>query len=257
VDEGERGMGDAPPTGSNKVPQVTFLFWVIKIAATTLGETGGDAVSMGLGLGYGRSSLLFLGFFAAAVTTQLGATAFSPWLYWTVILATTVDGTTMADFADRSLGIGYTGGSLALAALLIMALAAWRLTVGTVSVAHIRSRQTETFYWVTILLSNTLGTALGDGFADDSGLGFDGGAALFATLLLLLGLLYRFTAISRVLLFWLTFVLTRPLGATLGDLLTKPHSHGGLNLSRAGSSAVLLAFVMVCIVASNRTRSAD
>ena len=231
----------------SKVPQVTLAFWIIKIAATTLGETGGDALSMTLNLGYALSSVIFIGFFVLAVATQVRATRLHPFLYWAVIVATTTAGTTMADFADRSLGIGYLGGSLILFGLLAAVLAAWRYTTGSVSVVRITSPKVEIFYWATILFSNTLGTALGDFLADSSNLGYEGGALVFAATLLIVAAAYYFTRTSRTLLFWAAFILTRPLGATLGDILTKPHSHGGLHLSRIGSSALIALFIVMCV----------
>jgi len=229
---------------ANKVAEVTFLFWVIKILATTLGETGGDALSMTMNLGYAVSTAIFGVLFVGAVAAQIAARNFHPFLYWIVIVATTTVGTTMADFADRSLGIGYVGGSLGLLALLMLTLGAWRLALGSVAVDHITSWKAEAFYWVTIVFSNTLGTALGDFFADDSGLGFLGAAAVFAGCLALIAAAYFFTNPPRTLLFWAAFILTRPLGATLGDLLTKSYNEGGLNLSRIGSTAII-ALVMI------------
>ncbi|HJU17990.1 MAG TPA: hypothetical protein VJ770_16155 [Stellaceae bacterium] len=233
---------------TSKVPAVTLGFWIIKIAATTIGETGGDALSMTLNLGYALSTAIFFVFFAVAVTAQIKADKFNPFLYWTVIVATTTVGTTMADFADRSLGIGYVGGSAILFALVMAALGLWRLALGSVSVNTIISPRQEAFYWVTILLSNTLGTALGDFLADDSGLGYEGGALVFAAALALLAVAYFTTRISRTLLFWLAFILTRPLGATCGDLLTKPISDGGLHLGRFTSSAVIAVFITLCVL---------
>jgi uncharacterized membrane-anchored protein len=232
---------------SSKVPEVTLAFWIIKIAATTLGETGGDAVTMTLNLGYLMGTAIFAVIFLAVVTAQIRTSRFHPWLYWAVIVATTTVGTTMADFADRSLGVGYTGGASILFVLVLLSLAVWWRTEGTVSVASITSGRVEAFYWVTILFSNTLGTALGDWAADDGGLGFEGGALVFgAAILVIAGLYYR-TAVSRTLLFWAAFILTRPLGATLGDLLTKPVANGGLNLGRIASSLVIAAFIVGCI----------
>jgi uncharacterized membrane-anchored protein len=217
------------------------------VAATTLGETGGDALSMTLNLGYAVSSIIFIAFFVLAAVAQVRAKKFHSYLYWAVIVATTTAGTTMADFADRSLGIGYVGGSLILFALLAAVLGLWRFTIGAVSVDNITSPRVETFYWVTILFSNTLGTALGDFLADTSGLGYEGGAAVFAATLVVVGLLYFATNLSRTLLFWAAFILTRPLGATLGDLLTKPHANGGLDLNRISSSLLICLFMMACI----------
>jgi uncharacterized membrane-anchored protein len=231
----------------SKVPEVVFGFWVIKIAATTLGEVGGDALSMSLNLGYAMSTAIFFVLFAAAVTAQIKAKAFHAFLYWAVIVATTLTGTTMADFSDRSLGIGYPGGSLILFTLVIGVLTAWRLSLGTVSVNCITDPKAEAFYWATILFSNTLGTALGDWVAD-SGPGYEGGALIFSGAIALVALAYFFTKASRTVLFWTAFILTRPLGATLGDLLTKPVASGGLNLSRYSSSGVIACFMVVCIL---------
>lgn len=237
----------SPQTRSNKVPQVTVAFWIIKILATTLGETGGDAVSMSLGFGYAIATLVFFGFFIVTVALQIRARAFHPFLYWAVIIATTTAGTTLADFADRSLGVGYVGGSLLLFALVLMVLAAWHSTVGSISVKRITSPRIEAFYWAAILTSNTLGTALGD-FLADSGPGFEGGALIFGTALALVAAVYFFTGVSRTLLFWLAFILTRPLGATVGDLLTKPLADGGLALSRISSSLVLAVVIVALIM---------
>ena len=231
----------------SKVPEVVFGFWVIKIAATTLGETGGDALSMSLHVGYAMSTMIFFVLFAACVTAQIRSRAFHPFLYWAVIVATTLTGTTMADFADRSLGIGYPGGSSILFALVIAVLVAWRLTMGSVSVTFITEPKVEAFYWATILFSNTLGTALGDWVAD-SGPGYEGGALIFAGGIAIIAALYFFTKTSRTMLYWSAFILTRPLGATLGDLLTKPVASGGLNLSRYTSSATIACFMIICIL---------
>src|ERR1700761_3701386 len=228
----------------NKVPQVTLVFWIIKIAATTLGETGGDALSMTFDLGYALSTAIFFVFFAGTVAAQIRARSFHPFLYWAVIVATTTMGTTMADFADRSLGIGYVGGSLILFALVLLVLGAWWKVEGSVSVNAITTPRAEAFYWLTILFSNTLGTALGD-FLADSGPGYEGGALIFAGLLGVIAAAYVFTRLPRTLLFWSAFVLTRPLGATVGDLLTKPVAKGGLDLSRFDSSAVLALFMVL------------
>ncbi|MBV9654848.1 MAG: hypothetical protein JOZ42_09840 [Acetobacteraceae bacterium] len=233
---------------AGKVPEVTLGFWLIKITATTLGETGGDALSMTLGLGYALSTAIFFAIFLAVVLAQIRATAFHPALYWAVIVATTTAGTTMADFADRSLGVGYAGGSLILFGLLAAVLVAWRVTLGSVSVNSITTPKAETFYWATILFSNTLGTALGDWLADDGGLGYEGGAVVFGAGLAVLAAVYSFTSASRTLLFWAAFILTRPLGATLGDMLTKPVADGGFNLSRISSSGVIAAVIVLCIL---------
>jgi uncharacterized membrane-anchored protein len=231
----------------SKVPEVTLAFWIIKIGATTLGETGGDALSMTMNLGYAISTGIFFAFFLAAVAAQVSARSFHPFLYWAVIVATTTVGTTMADFADRSLGIGYVGGSLILFALLMVVLGLWRWAVGSVSVNHIATPRVEIFYWVTILASNTLGTALGDFLADDSGLGYEGAALVFSGALVIVAAAYFTTKVSHTLLFWVAFILTRPLGATLGDILTKPVADGGLDLSRISSSAIIAVFIIGCI----------
>ena len=233
---------------SKKVPEVVLTFWIIKIAATTLGETGGDTLSMSLNFGYAISSCVFMVLFIAAITLQLRAKAFHPWIYWPAIVATTLVGTTMADYADRSMGIGYPGGSALLFTWVMLTLLIWRLACGTVSVSNISSAKMEGFYWATILASNTLGTALGDYVADGLGLGFSGGAFFFMGLLACIAGLYFFTKISRAALFWAAFILTRPLGATLGDLLTKPIEHGGFNLSRPDSSFLIALFIIGCIL---------
>lgn len=225
-----------------------MLFWVIKIAATTLGETGGDAVSMSMNLGYLAATGIFALIFVAAVGTQIAAKAFHPYIYWTTIIATTTVGTTLADFATRSLGIGYAGGSLLLLILLIGSLAVWYRTMGTVSVDSVRTPKAEMFYWATIMFSQTLGTALGDWTADTAGLGYVGAAGVFGVLLSLVAAAYFWANISHTLLFWAAFVLTRPLGAVVGDFLDKPVAAGGLALSRYSASAVLLVFIVVCIV---------
>ena len=234
-------------TRSSKVPEVTIAFWLIKIAATTLGETGGDALSMTMHLGYALSTAIFFAVFVVAVSAQVAARSFYAFLYWAVIVATTTVGTTMADFADRSLGIGYVGGSLILFALLMSVLGAWRVATGSVSVSRITTRKAEIFYWATILFSNTLGTALGDWLAD-TGLGYEGAALVFAAGLALVAAAYLYSQISHALLFWAAFILTRPLGATLGDMLTKPHANGGLDLSRISSSAIIALFIVACIL---------
>ena len=231
-----------------KVPEVTLLFWVIKIAATTLGETGGDAVSMSMQLGYLTATALFSVVFLVAVMAQIKARAFHPFLYWATIIATTTVGTTLADFADRSLGIGYAGGTALLLALLLGSLFVWHRTMGSVSVSTVSSPKAEMFYWVTIMFSQTLGTALGDWTADTAGLGYTGAAAVFAALLALVVAAYFWTQLSRTALFWAAFILTRPLGAVVGDFLDKPVSAGGLALSRYSASAVLFAFIVVCIL---------
>lgn len=232
----------------SKVPEVTLIFWMIKIAATTLGETGGDAVSMSMNLGYLVGTAIFAAIFLVAVAAQIKAKGFHPLLYWTTIIATTTVGTTLADYADRSLGIGYAGGASLLFALLMVSLAIWYRTLGTVSVDTVSSPKAEMFYWVTIMFSQTLGTALGDWTADTAGLGYEGGAMVFSVLLALVVAAYYWTNISRTLLFWSAFILTRPLGAVVGDFLDKPHSAGGLALSRYSASAVLLASILTFIL---------
>lgn len=231
----------------SKVPEVTLLFWVVKIAATTLGETAGDALSMSLNLGYVVSSAIFSVIFALLVSAQIRAKNYHSFLYWATIIATTTLGTTIADFVDRSLGLGYFGGSLLLFGLLLSSLAVWYKSCGNINVRNVQSPKTEAFYWLTIMFSQTLGTALGDWTADTQGLGYTGAAIIFGGLLLVLALLYYWTRVSRVFLFWAAFILTRPLGAVLGDFLDKPLSHGGLDLSRFAASFVLLVFIVVCL----------
>jgi uncharacterized membrane-anchored protein len=233
---------------TSKVPQIAITFWIIKIAATTLGETGGDALSMTLNLGYLLSTAIFMACFLVALAFQIKAKAYHSFLYWTVIVTTTTVGTTMADFADRSLGVGYVGGSLTLFGMLMIVLAAWRYSAGSISFSDITTTKVEIFYWVTILFSNTLGTALGDFLADTSGVGYERGALVFSAALALIAALYFSTNISRTFLFWSAFILTRPLGATVGDLLTKPHENGGLNLGRITSSLVIAVFMIACIL---------
>ena len=232
----------------SKVPEVTLVFWIIKIAATTLGETGGDAVSMSMNLGYLIGTVIFSAVFLAAVFAQIKAKTFQPFLYWTTIIATTTVGTTLADFADRSLGIGYAGGSTLLMALLFGSLFIWHRTLGSVSVSTVSSPKAEMIYWVTIMFSQTLGTALGDWTADTAGLGYTGGAIVFSALLALVVAAYYWTNVSRTLLFWAAFILTRPLGAVVGDFLDKPLSAGGLALSRYSASAALFAFILTSIL---------
>jgi len=232
---------------SAKVPEITLIFWIIKIAATTLGETGGDAVSMSLNFGYLAGTGIFAVVFLLAVGAQIAADRFHPLLYWTTIIATTTVGTTLADFADRSLHIGYAGGALLLFALLIASLATWYRTLGSVSVATVSSPAAEMFYWVTIMFSQTLGTALGDWTADTAGFGYAGGAAIFGALLALVAAAYYWTDLSRTGLFWAGFVLTRPLGAVIGDFLDKPIGAGGMALSRYSASAALLLVILACI----------
>lgn len=235
-----------------KVPVVTVGFWIIKIAATTLGETGGDALSMTLQLGYAISTGIFLVFFVVSASLQIASFRLHPFLYWTVIVATTTIGTTTSDYLTRSAGLGYFWASIILFGSVLIVLAIWYLTLGTVDVNHVTNRKAETFYWLTILTSNTLGTALGDCVADTTGLGYEGGALIFGGLLLLTAILYFFTSVCHVVLFWTAFILTRPLGATLGDMLTKPLNRGGLNLSRFTSSFAIAVFMVLCILLLSR-----
>jgi uncharacterized membrane-anchored protein len=237
----------ATPSVASKVPEVILSFWIIKILATTLGETAGDELSMSLDLGYAVSSAIFIAIFLVAAAAQIRAKAFHPFLYWIVIVATTTAGTTMADFADRSLGIGYPGGTIVLFALLMASLALWYRTAGSISVDTVNSPRIEMFYWVSILFSQTLGTALGDWMAD-TGLGYEGGALVFAAGLALIVAAFYFTRISRTALFWAAFILTRPLGATVGDFLDKPVANGGLEISRLYASLLLAALMIVCIL---------
>ena len=241
-------MNTTTDKGLSKVPEVTLLFWIIKIAATTLGETGGDAVSMSMHLGYLVATGIFAAVFALAVVAQIKARKFHPSLYWVTIIATTTVGTTLADFSDRSLGIGYAGGSALLLTLLLGSLFVWHRTLGSVSVNTVSSPKAEMFYWVTIMFSQTLGTALGDWTADTAGLGYTGAAAVFSVLLALVVAAYFWAQVSRTLLFWAAFILTRPLGAVVGDFLDKPLSAGGLALSRYSASAALFAFIVISIV---------
>ncbi|NEX64572.1 COG4705 family protein [Noviherbaspirillum galbum] len=231
-----------------KVPEVTFAFWLIKIVATTLGETGGDAVSMSMHLGYLVGTGIFASIFLVTVIAQIKAKKFHPFLYWATIVATTTVGTTLADFTDRSLGIGYAGGSSLLLALLLGSLYVWHRTLGSVSMSTISSPKAEAFYWITIMFSQTLGTALGDWTADTAGLGYTGAALLFGGLLALIAAAYYWTSLSRTLLFWAAFILTRPLGAVVGDFLDKPLNAGGLALSRYSASAALLTFMLIAIL---------
>ncbi len=231
-----------------KVPQVTLGFWVIKILATTLGETGGDAVSMSMNLGYLIGTAIFMAFFVLAVFFQIRAKKFNPFIYWVAIVASTTVGTTLADFADRSLGIGYLGGSTLLSVLLVSTLAIWHRTLGSISVSSIDTPKAETFYWLTIMFSQTLGTALGDWTAGSAGLGYVGAAYIFSTGLALVVAAYFFTNVSRTVLFWSAFVLTRPLGAVVGDFLDKPIAQGGLDFSRYTATVVLLVAIVVLVI---------
>jgi uncharacterized membrane-anchored protein len=232
----------------SKVPEVTLIFWIIKILATTLGETGGDAVSMSMNLGYLVSTGIFAVIFIIAVIAQISAQRFHPILYWTTIIATTTVGTTLADFADRSLGVGYVGGTTILFALLMSSLFVWYRTLGSVAVDTVSSPKSEMFYWVTIMFSQTLGTALGDWTADSAGLGYLGSALIFSAMLTIIAAAYYQTKISRTALFWAAFILTRPLGAVVGDFLDKPISKGGLELSRYSASLALIAIIVLCIL---------
>lgn len=232
----------------SKAPAVTLAFWVVKIAATTLGETGGDTVTMTLGWGYLAGTGLFAVVLVLLVALQVRAGVFRPVLYWSTIVASTTFGTTMADFADRSLGIGYPGGATLLLCGLLVVLGAWYRSFGTISVSRVDSPRAECFYWAAIVVSQTLGTALGDWAADTGGLGYLGGACIFAAGLLGLTVLYYRTGVSRVALFWAAFILTRPLGATVGDLFDKPRSAGGLDLSRPLASLFLAAFIVLCVL---------
>ena len=226
-----------------KVPEVTLGFWIIKILATTLGETGGDAVSMSMNLGYLISTGIFALFFIVAVIVQASAKQFHPILYWSTIIATTTVGTTLADFSDRSLSIGYAGGTILLVTLLLMSLFIWYRALGSVAMDSVSSPKSEAFYWITIMFSQTLGTALGDWTADTAGLGYEGAALIFGSLLAVIALAYFYTRISHVVLFWAAFILTRPLGAVVGDFLDKPLSQGGLELSRYSATVALLASI--------------
>ena len=241
-------MTTAAKYDSSKVPEVTLVFWIIKIAATTLGETAGDSVTMSMNLGYLVGTLIFAAILLVAVAAQIAAKRFHALLYWVVIVATTTTGTTLADLVDRSLGIGYLGGSIVLSALLLATLGLWYRSLGSVSVETITSRKAEAFYWATIMFSQTLGTALGDWTADSTGLGYERGALVFAAGLALVAAAFFYTKLSRTFLFWAAFILTRPLGATVGDLLDKPLANGGLALSRYSASAALTVFILACIL---------
>ena len=237
----------------NKLPEITLAFWIMKICATTLGETAGDLFSMTLNLGYAVSTMILISLFLVALISQLMSKKFHPLLYWTVILSTSTAGTTMSDYMDRTLGLGYAKGSLLLFAILMAVLAYWRYVVGSLSVDNIRTRKVEILYWSAILFSNTLGTALGDFLVDDSGLGFGLVAVIIALLLGLIAIAKHYTKISHVLLFWLAFVLTRPFGATLGDFLTKTKEKGGLNLGTINSS-LILSLILAAVMAGTYLR---
>ncbi|CAN5606364.1 hypothetical protein BH10BAC5_BH10BAC5_22040 [soil metagenome] len=231
----------------NKIPALTLAFWIMKICATTLGETAGDLLSMTLKIGYTIASIILLSFFIITLVIQLMSKTYHPIIYWAVILTTSTAGTTISDYMDRTLGLGYETGTIILISLLASVLMIWKLTEKSISVTNINSFRSEMFYWIAILFSNTLGTALGDFLADNSGLGFFGGAILIGSLILVLVLVYYFTKMSRIVLFWLAFVLTRPFGATFGDLLTKPIDAGGLNFGTIGSSAILFGILLLLI----------
>ena len=238
-----------------KVPEITLLFWIMKITATTLGETAGDLMSLTLKVGYGVSSLIFIGFFIVVLIAQLMAKKYIPALYWAVIVATSTAGTTMSDYMDRTLGLGYFFGSLILITILISILVIWYKSEKTLSVTDIKTFRPEAFYWTAILFSNTLGTALGDFLADDSGLGFGGGALVIGGALLLIVLAYYFTKISRIVLFWIAFVLTRPFGATFGDLLTKSHEKGGYDFGTKGSSLILFSILVILVIYTSLSKN--
>lgn len=232
----------------SKVPAVTLAFWAVKVLATTLGETGGDSLSMSMGLGYLTSTGIFAVLFIGAVALQIRATAFNKWLYWFTIIATTTVGTTIADFVDRSLGVGYLGGTLILTAGLVASFGLWYHATGSIAIGSVRTPRSEAFYWLTIMFSQTLGTAVGDWTADTIGLEYTGGALLFAVLLGGIAALYRWSGVSHTALFWFAFVLTRPLGAVVGDFLDKPIANGGLALDRYAASGVLLAAICSVLV---------
>ncbi len=240
------------PPMMSKVPAITLAFWFIKIGATTLGETGGDALSMTLDLGYAVSTVIFLGVLIVTLAGQISAKSYHPFRYWAVIVATTTAGTTLSDYLDRTLGLGYPLSSLLLFAAVLLVLAWWRHSTGSASVSKITTREAELFYWTTIFFSNTLGTALGDFLADSWGFGFDGGAVAFGAVIVVIAAAYFWTNISHTLLFWTAFILTRPLGASLGDLLTKPQAEGGLDLSRIASSLAIAVVIVVCILMTDR-----
>jgi uncharacterized membrane-anchored protein len=241
---------------ASKVPAVTLAFWLVKICATTVGETGGDALSMTLNLGYAQSTLIFLAFFVVALAAQIASRRYHPVWYWAVVVATTTVGTTTSDYLDRTAGLGYVKSSIAELVLVLVILAVWRLSTGHLAFENITRRDDEVFYWITILVANTLGTALGDCVADDVGLGFECGALVFAALIALVAALHFFTKIQTSLLFWAAYILTRPLGATLGDTLTKPHAEGGLQFGRIGSSLAIAVLMVVLIAATSLRKPA-
>jgi len=241
----------------SKVPQATLLFWVAKILATTVGETGGDALSMTLNLGYAVSSVILLGFFCVTLAAQMASKRYHPVFYWAVVVATTTVGTTTSDYLDRTVGLGYVKSTSMLFCAVIVVLIAWRLTTGEIEVDRINTRTDEIFYWVTILVSNTLGTALGDFTASTAGLGFERGALVFAGLIALVAAAHFFTRIPGSVLFWTAYILTRPLGATLGDTLTKPHAEGGLALGRITSSLAIAAAMIVVVALTPRRKPVE
>jgi uncharacterized membrane-anchored protein len=248
--------GGALTAALSKAPEATLMFWLVKICATTVGETGGDAVSMTMQLGYAAATLIFVSFFIVALTGQLAVRRYQPWTYWLVVVATTTVGTTTSDFIDRTLDVGYVASSAMLLSLVVVVLLAWRLSCGKIAADHIASRRDELFYWATILVSNTLGTALGDFTADDTGLdlGFERGALLFAGLILVVAVLHRLKALPRAVLFWAAYVLTRPLGATLGDTLTKPLEDGGFAFGRIAATLLIAALMVLLIAATPKLR---
>jgi uncharacterized membrane-anchored protein len=241
-------MTDTQTSALSKVPEVTLGFWIIKIFATTLGEVGGNAVTMQLGFGYLIGSAIFTAVLIVLVAVQIMAKQFRPFLYWAVIVATTLTGTTLADFFDRSLGIGYFGGSLSLFSLVVATIGVWYWTLGSVAVQTVVSPKVEAFYWTTIMFSQTLGTALGDWMADDTGLGYNGSALVIALVLAVIALLYFYTGVSRTLLFWAAFILTRPLGATIANSFDKPVAQGGLAVGDLKASAVLAVLIVIAIL---------
>ena len=254
----QSGVRPEVPQALSKVPEITLVFWIVKICATTVGETGGDAMSMSLKLGYATSTLIFLAFFAVALTAQLAAKRYHAWIYWLVVAATTTVGTTTSDFLDRTAGLGYATSTAAELAAVIGMLALWRFATGHIAADHIADRKNESFYWVTILVSNTLGTALGDFTADDEGgglgLGFETGALIFIALIAVVAIARYTTRIPAAILFWAAYVLTRPLGATLGDTLTKPLAEGGLALDRFAATFAIAAAMVVILVVSHWRR---
>jgi uncharacterized membrane-anchored protein len=242
-----------PEALASKVPKVTLAFWVIKLLATTVGETGGDALSMTLDLGYATASLIYLGFFGATLSAQVSVRRYHPAVYWAVVVATTTVGTTVSDYLDRTAGLGYVKSSIGLLAAVVVILIVWRAVRGRVQFEGITDRRDELFYWLTIVVANTLGTALGDCAADDLGLGFSGGALVFAALLALVAALYRWAPrLPRSALFWAAYVLTRPVGATMGDTLTKPRQDGGLALGRIAASLVIVLLMVIAIAVTTR-----